>query len=72
MDHTAESAALYLTECGYMAQGGAKKAGPHPPAADTIRRMIYAKRLPARRLGYIWLIAQEELDKLIAEQKAGQ
>lgn len=66
MDHTAASAALYLAERGYMADGGGRKAGKHPPTADTIRRMILSKRLPARRVGYIWLIPQEALDELIA------
>lgn len=65
MDHTAQSAALYLTERGYLADGGGRKAGKHPPSADTIRRMILSGRLPARRVGYIWLISQEELDNLI-------
>lgn len=65
MEHTAASAALYLTERGYLADGGGRKAGKHPPTADTIRRMIYTGRLPARRVGYIWLISQEALDVLL-------
>lgn len=70
MDHTAASAALYLTERGYMADGGGRKAGKHPPTADTIRRMIYRGTLPARRVGYIWLISQDTLDELIAAQNS--
>lgn len=65
MDHTAASAALYLTERGYLADGGGRKAGKHPPKADTIRRMILSGRLPARRVGYIWLIDQQALDALL-------
>lgn len=65
MDHTARSAAEYLAALGYLADGGGRKAGKHPPTADTIRRMVYSGRLPARRVGYIWLIAQAELDRLI-------
>lgn len=68
MDHTAASAALYLTERGYLADGGGRTPGKHPPRADTIRRMILNGRLPARRVGYIWLIAQPDLDNLIAAQ----
>lgn len=66
MDHTAQSAALYLAERSYLADGGGRKAGKHPPSADTIRRMIYSGALPARRVGYIWLIDQAELDRLLA------
>lgn len=68
MDHTAQSAADYLAAHGYKADGGGRKAGKHPPSADTIRRMILSKRLPARRVGYIWLIDQTALDELIAAQ----
>lgn len=65
MNHTAQSAAEYLAALGYLADGGGRKAGKHPPTADTIRRMILSERLPATRRGYIWLIAQEDLDALI-------
>lgn len=69
MDHTAESAALYLAERGYMADGGGRKRGKHPPTADTIRRMVYSGRLSARRVGYIWLIDQAALDVLVCSQE---
>lgn len=65
-DHTPESAALYLAERGYLAEGGGKRRGKHPPTADTIRRMIYAGRLTARRFsGRAWAISQDALDELL-------
>ncbi len=71
-DHTAQSAAEYLKERGYLADGGGRTAGRHPPKADTIRRMIYAGKLSARRVGYIWLIAEEELAKLLCTGDTSQ
>lgn len=67
-DHTAQSAALYLTERGYTIDGGGRIAGRHPPPADIIRRWCKSGKIPARRVGYIWLISQDELDRLIAQQ----
>lgn len=67
MDHTAESAALYLKERGYTIEGGGKRVGRHPPPPDIIRRWCKKGTISARRVGYIWLISQEELDRLIKE-----
>ena len=69
-DHTTTSAAEYLAARGYTVEGGGRIAGRHLPKADTIRRMILSGRLPARRVGYVWLIGQEELDKLIEARSA--
>lgn len=69
MDHTAESAALYLEERGYTI-GSRRIGGQHPPKADTIRRWCQRGEIAARRVGYIWLIAQEELDRLMEHSHA--
>lgn len=63
MDHTAESAAEYLAALGYTITSRNKPA-PHAPPADIIRRWCASGKLPARRVGYIWLISQDELDRL--------
>lgn len=66
MDHTAESAATYLAALGYTV-GSRRIGGQHPPKPDTIRRWCQRGRVKARRVGYIWLIEQGELDRLVQE-----
>ena len=67
MEHTPISAALYLAERGYTVTSK-KTHTIAPPKPDTIRRWCMRGELPARRLGYIWLIEQATLDALIAER----
>lgn len=67
MDYTAESAANYLAALGYTVSSR-RIGGAHPPKADTIRRWCQRGRINARRVGYIWLIDQQELDQLVQEQ----
>ncbi len=63
-DHTANSAADYLAAQGFTV--GRRRAGGHgPPSADVIRRWCKRGKLAARRIGYIWLIDQAELDRLV-------
>lgn len=69
MDHTAQSAALYLTERGYTIEGGGRTAGRHAPTPDIVRRWCNHGTIAARRVGYIWLISQETLDALITKQQ---
>lgn len=64
-DHTAASAAEYLAERGYTV-GRGRIGGRGAPKADTIRRWCERGKVKARRVGYIWLIAQEELDRIIS------
>jgi len=63
-DHTAESAARYLAERGYTV-GSRRIGGRAAPKADTIRRWCKQEKIKARHEGYIWLIPQEELDRLL-------
>lgn len=67
MEHTAETAAAYLAAAGYTAgpRSGGRQA--HPPP-NTIRYWCRVGRIKARRAGYIWLIDQAELDRLVAEK----
>jgi hypothetical protein len=64
LDHTAQSAADYLAAHGYTVSSR-RIGGSHPPKADTIRRWCARGLLTARRSGSIWLISQEELDRLL-------
>lgn len=63
-DHTAQSAAEYLAAHGYEI-GRGRIGGRGAPKADTIRRWCADGKIAARRVGYIWLIAEEELEGLL-------
>lgn len=63
-DHTTASAAAYLAERGYTVHS--KRDGTdQPPRPDTIKRWCELGKVKGRKVSTrLWLIAQEELDRL--------
>lgn len=63
-DHTTTSAAQYLAEHGYIVHSkrdGTDKA----PNGTTIKQWCERGKIPARKVGWVWLIDQEELDRIL-------
>ncbi len=67
-DHTTTSAAEYLAARGYTV-GRRRVGGRGAPAADTIKHWIRRGKIKARKAGGVWLIAQEDLDRVIAARQ---
>ena len=64
-DHTTTTAALYLAERGFTVKRR-RISGEGPPSSDTIKHWCERGTLTARKAGHIWLIAQAEIDRLLA------
>lgn len=64
-DHTTASAAAYLAEHGHTVHS--KRDGTdQPPRPDTIKRWCETGKVKGRKVSTrLWLIDQEELDRLI-------
>lgn len=68
-DHTTASAAAYLAERGYTVRSG-RIGGTHSPKADTIKRWCETGKVKGRKVSTrLWLIDQEELDRLLRNSK---
>ncbi len=65
-DHTTSSAAVFLAEHGYTV-ARRRTGGVGPPTADTIKHWCERGKIKARKAGWVWLIAQEELDRLLGK-----
>jgi hypothetical protein len=63
-DHTTTSAAEYLAARGYTV-GRGRVGGRGAPAADTIKRWCKLGKIKARKVGWVWLIAEETLAELV-------
>lgn len=67
-DHTTTSAAQYLAEHGYTVRS--KRDGTNkPPTTVTVKQWCERGKLSARKVGWVWLIAQEDLDRLLGAVK---
>lgn len=53
-------------ERGYEVSRG-RVGGKGPPTPDTIKHWCKSGKLKARKAGWVWLIAEEELEKLVKE-----
>lgn len=63
-DHTTTSAAAYLTERGYKVHS--KRDGTDtPPSPTTVKQWCERGKIEARKAGWVWLIEQNELDRLL-------
>lgn len=63
-DHTTTSAAVYLTERGYTVHS--KRDGTDkPPTSGTVKQWCERGKIKARKAGWVWLIAEEELEDLL-------
>lgn len=63
-DMTTTEAAQYLASKGYTVRS--KRDGTDkPPASELVKRWCEQGKVKARKSGWVWLIPQEELDKLI-------
>lgn len=63
-DHTTTSAAEYLREKGYEVSRG-RIGGRGAPTADTLKHWCKSGKIKARKAGWVWLIDEGELEKLI-------
>jgi hypothetical protein len=63
-DHTTTSAALYLKERGYTVKS--KRDGTElPPSSGTVKQWCERGKIKARKAGWVWLIAEEDLAVLV-------
>jgi hypothetical protein len=65
-DHTTTSAALYLTERGYKVRSY-RDGTERTPNATTIKQWCERGKIKARKAGWVWLIAEEELEKVLSD-----
>lgn len=64
-DHTTASAAQYLAERGYIVRSY-RDGTEQSPRPDTIKRWCETGKIKGRKMSpRLWLIDQEELDKLL-------
>lgn len=65
-DHTTTTAAAYLRERGYTVKS--KRDGTElPPSSGTVKQWCERGKIKARKAGWVWLIAEAELEKLVKE-----
>lgn len=65
-DMTTTEAAAYLAAHGYTVHS--KKTGAdRPPASELVKRWCIVGKLKARKSGWVWIISQRELDRLLEE-----
>jgi hypothetical protein len=66
-DHTTSSAAAYLAEHGHTVRS--KRDGTeNAPTAQTVKQWCERGRIKARKAGWVWLIDQTDLDKLLPDR----
>lgn len=68
-DMTTTEAAAYLAAQGFTVHS--KRDGTdRPPASELIKRWCISGKLKARKSGWVWIISQRELDRLLASNGA--
>lgn len=64
---TTTEAANYLRARGHTVRS--KRDGTdNPPSSELIKRWCERGKLKARKSGWVWLVAKEELDKLVSPE----
>jgi hypothetical protein len=69
VDYTTTEAAAYLAARGYTVHS--KRDGTDkPPPSELIKRWCERGKIKARKSGWVWLIEQAELDRIISTNVA--
>lgn len=70
-DHTTTSAAAYLRERGCTVRS--KRDGTEkPPSSGTVKQWCERGNIKARKAGWVWLVDQAELDRLLDHRDTDQ
>lgn len=61
---TTTEAAAYLTERGYTVHSK-RDNSDRPPPSELIKRWCEQGKIKGRKSGWVWLVEQEDLDRLL-------